>query len=367
MESQMESLSFLPGPVRLHPDIFKDLATFPLSHRTEEFKQIFHDTCNMLSHMTQAKYTALFMGSGTLANEVIAAQLSTLEGKGLVLSNGEFGERLVEQARRFSLDFKHLSFAWGDGFNYSQITDYILQYRPSWVWFVHLETSTGILNNLQQILQVCKQTSTKVCVDCMSSIGNMPLDLLEVYLAAASSGKGLASFNGIALVFSNHIPTVQPSLPKYLDLGYYYTKDKIPFTFSYNLLFALHEELKRTCLKKRFEETARIFDEFSHLLRHYSLRVLGKEQDRVNFIFTLVFKSPDESIDFGDFCAKHHIGVHYKNDYLKVHNWVQIVFMGYHSLEASRRLFDTLLLWHNQKQGIHNHVLEESSKTVCCK
>ncbi len=363
----MESLSFLPGPVKFHPQIFADLATFPLSHRTEEFKQIFHDTCSRLSYLTKAKHTVLLMGSGTLANEVIAAQLSMLKGKGLILSNGEFGERLAEQARRFSLNFEHFSFAWGNSFNYAEVADYMLAHKPAWVWFVHVETSTGILNDLSQILQICKQTNTKVCVDCMSSIGNMPLDLSEVYLAAASSGKGLAGFNGMALVFSNHIPAVQPRLPKYLDLGYYYAKDKIPFTFSYNLLFALHEELKRTCLEERFNETARIAEEFAHLLGRCSVPVLGKKQDRVNFIFTLVFKNPGESMRFGDYCAKRHILVHYKNDYLKARNWVQIAFMGHHSLETSRGLFTTLQLWHNEKRDISNRSLEESPKMVCCK
>ena len=355
----MESLSFLPGPVKLHPRIFADLAAFPLSHRSAEFKVIFHDTCSLLSQMTHAKHTALLMGSGTLANEVIAAQLSTLDGKGLILSNGEFGERLVEQAHRFSLDFEHLSFAWGDSFDYSQLADYILQHKPSWVWFVHVETSTGILNDLSQLLQICKQTGTKVCVDCMSSIGNMPLDLSGVYLAAASSGKGLAGFNGIALVFSNHIPVVQSCLPKYLDLGYYYTKDKIPFTFSYNLLFALHEELKRTSLEDRFKEVADIHQSFLPVIESCALSLLGQESKRVNFIYTLVFNTPGESIRFGDFCTQHHIGVHYQNDYLKARNWVQIVFMGHHSLAETRNLFAVLMLWHKKQQNLVHYCRDE--------
>lgn len=360
----MEIINFLPGPVKFHPDIFKDLATFSLSHRTEAFKQIFNDTCHLLCQMTQAKHTALLMGSGTLANEIIAAQLSTLKGKGLILSNGEFGERLVEQASRFALDFKHLSFAWGTGFDYREIENYILQNKPSWLWFVHVETSTGILNDLPRLVQLCKQTNTKLCVDCMSSIGNMPLDLSEVYLAAASSGKGLAGFNGIALVFSSYIPTLQPGLPKYLDLGYYYAKDKIPFTFSYNLLFALHEELKRTCLKERFRETARICEEFSRLLEGYSLPVLGRAQDRVNFIFTLTFREKGESLRFGDFCAQHNIGVHYKNTYLKARNWVQIVFMGHHSLQSSYNLFEVVSLWHQtQSCSLGKWMGEEPTKT----
>lgn len=202
----MDELTFLPGPVKFHKDIFKDLAVFPLSHRSKKFKKIFSDTCARLTDITKAKNVALFMGSGTLANDVIAAQLSLIKGKGLILSNGEFGERLVDQAQRFNLNFKHIAYSWGQAFDYDNIEKYILQNKPAWVWFVHVETSCGILNNLARFKKICKKTDTKICLDCMSSIGNMSLDLRDVYLAAASSGKGLASFNGIALVFSNYVP-----------------------------------------------------------------------------------------------------------------------------------------------------------------
>ena len=142
----MEQLTFLPGPVKLHKNIFKELAVFPLSHRSEEFKKIFSGTCEQLTAITKAKNVALFMGSGTLANDVIGAQLSELKGKGLILTNGEFGERLVDQAQRFSLNFERFSYPWGQSFDYEKIEKYILQKKPAWVWFVHVETSCGILN-----------------------------------------------------------------------------------------------------------------------------------------------------------------------------------------------------------------------------
>ena len=45
--------------------------------------------------MTKAKHVQLMLGTGTLANDAIALQLRSLKGKGLVLTNGEFGNRLV--------------------------------------------------------------------------------------------------------------------------------------------------------------------------------------------------------------------------------------------------------------------------------
>jgi len=43
--------------------------------------------------LTGARNTEMVLGSGTLANDVVAAQLSLERGPGLILSNGEFGER----------------------------------------------------------------------------------------------------------------------------------------------------------------------------------------------------------------------------------------------------------------------------------
>ena len=43
------------------------------------------------------------MGGGTLANDVVGYQISLLPGRGLILSNGEFGDRLIGQAKRLGL------------------------------------------------------------------------------------------------------------------------------------------------------------------------------------------------------------------------------------------------------------------------
>ena len=55
--------------------------------------------------MTKAKRVQIMLGTGTLANDAIALQLRSLKGKGLVLTNGEFGNRLVGHASRAELRF----------------------------------------------------------------------------------------------------------------------------------------------------------------------------------------------------------------------------------------------------------------------
>ena len=60
--------------------------------------------------MVGCRFAQIFMGSGTMANDVIAAQLKHISGTGLIISNGEFGERLIDHAKSASIDFDHISF-----------------------------------------------------------------------------------------------------------------------------------------------------------------------------------------------------------------------------------------------------------------
>jgi len=90
------AVNFLPGPVMVRREVRRAFEQAPESHRGESFKNDFRQTKKILCELVHAKNAELFMGSGTLANDVIAAQLSLLGERGLTLSNGEFGGRLVE-------------------------------------------------------------------------------------------------------------------------------------------------------------------------------------------------------------------------------------------------------------------------------
>ena len=113
--------------------------------------------------ITKAKFSEVFMGSGTLANDVIAGQLKQLDAKGLILSNGEFGNRIVKNADGFGLNYDLLASDFGQNLDYKAIEKHINQ-NPEieWIWFVHLETSIGLLNDLNKILSIATKKSIKV-------------------------------------------------------------------------------------------------------------------------------------------------------------------------------------------------------------
>src|SRR5215813_8370817 len=96
---QPSAVNFLPGPVTVRREVRRAFEQAPESHRADSFKSEFQVAKQTLCELTRAREAELFLGSGTLANDVIAAQLSLDARSGLILSNGEFGERLVDQAR----------------------------------------------------------------------------------------------------------------------------------------------------------------------------------------------------------------------------------------------------------------------------
>ena len=327
---QPSAVNFLPGPVTVRREVRRAFEQSPESHRASCFKEDFRATQRALCELVRANHAQLLMGSGTLANDAVAAQLSLTSGRGVVVSNGEFGERLIDHARRMRLAFAAVEFEWGRAFDLDIITRALDQSpRPAWLWCTHCETSTGVLNDLAALKALCAARGVKLCVDCMSSIGNVPLDLSGVHLATASSGKGLRAYPGIALVFHQHELKPAPDrLPRYLDLGYFAEQEGIPFTFSSNLLHALHAALRRVDWARRFADLESWSDYARGRLRELGLPLVGDGVSVSPAVVTLALPAAANSVKLGDAMQEAGFLLSYNSEYLRGRNWLQICLMG---------------------------------------
>jgi len=155
---QPSAVNFLPGPVTVRREVRRAFEQAPESHRAESFKQEFQATKRILCELTNAANVELLLGSGTLANDVIGAQLSLIPGQGIVLSNGEFGDRLIDAARRFKLRFDTVEFAWGTPLDLEVVRKQLARVTaPAWLWCAHCETSTGVVNDLTALKALCSE------------------------------------------------------------------------------------------------------------------------------------------------------------------------------------------------------------------
>ena len=177
-----------------------------MSHRSEDFRGQLQRVRKRLCALTGASRAAVMVGSGTLANDAIAASLAASAGAGLVLVNGEFGERLVDHARRAGLRFDVVRQPWGEAFDPMLVAGHARQPGVRWIWAAHCETSTGVLNDLDALRAIAAATGARLCIDAISSIGTARADLRGVHLASCTSGKGLGSLPGLAVVLAGDAP-----------------------------------------------------------------------------------------------------------------------------------------------------------------
>jgi aspartate aminotransferase-like enzyme len=324
-----EAVSFLPGPVSLAPDVRAAFACAPVSHRDGEFLELFRRATDRLCSLVSASHAQILLGSGTLANDVIGGQIALLDAPGVVVSNGEFGDRLIDHARRFQLKFSSVEFPWGDVIHWSGVEDVVTRTGARWLWAVVSETSTGMLNDLNRLKTIARRHHLALCVDCVSAIGAVPVDLTGVYLASGASGKALAAFPGLSIVFRNHDVRPAPDrLPRYLDLGYYAEKGSIPFTHSSNLVTALETALERFDSEAPFEAMAQLSAWLRTRLRALGMRILVPDEHASPAVVTIVPPDGISATTIGDALQRRGWLVAYQSEYLVRRGWFQISLMG---------------------------------------
>jgi len=336
-------VNLLPGPVAVHKVARKVFERTPESHRSDAFLAEFQKARERLCRLVGARHVEILMGSGTLANDTVAAQL-TLETKpGLILSNGEFGERLVDQASRFGLTFDTLKFPWGQTFDLSAIQQFLSR-SPAigWVWFVHNETSTGMLNPLPALQSLCSRAKVKLCADCISSIGMVPVDLKDIHLATCASGKALAGYPGLCMVFYNHSISPSPRLPRYLDLGWSAKHNGIAFTHSSNLVLSLDAAVQNIDFPKKFAALAEVSNWLRHSLREIGFDLVTADSDATPGIITIALPTGTSSTQLGRDLIHAGFLLSYNSDYLRQRNWIQICLMGEYIREKLQLLLTEL-------------------------
>ena len=322
-------INLLPGPVTVKPEVEKAFSIAPISHRSAEFRAMHKEVTDQLKNITHSQQVFLLSGSGTNANDTIAAQLSTSANCGLVISNGEFGERLLEHACRWQLDYIEYRLAWGASLDIETIADLLTANSDvRWVWMVACETSTGINNPWKKIASYCQENGINLCLDAISAIGAAPLSLEQVRFASGVSGKALGAYPGIACVFYNGPPLLPSNcLPRVLDLALYQDTEGIPFTLSSNLLAALSTALTHTDWQVKYARVARLSSKLRQQLRAHDVTLLGQEEEAAAVI-TIVLPGNIDSVALCQVLRRGGYVLSGESSYLIERNWIQICLFG---------------------------------------
>ena len=144
-------------------------------------------------------------GSGSFCVEAMLGSLIPRDAKVLVLANGAYGQRAAKTLRY--LERAHVVLDKGDFLppRGAEVAD-ILAADPaiSHVVAIHCETSSGILNPIQEIADATAAAGRKLLIDSMSAFGALPLDPLKTPFEAVvtSANKCLEGVPGFGLVLA---------------------------------------------------------------------------------------------------------------------------------------------------------------------
>ncbi|MEO6245919.1 MAG: aminotransferase class V-fold PLP-dependent enzyme [Opitutaceae bacterium] len=336
-------LNLLPGPVLTSPEVDAAFTAPAISHRCPAFLDLLAGLRSGLCRLTGARDVQVLAGSGSLGTAVVAAQLALRDTTGLLLSNGEFGERLAGEAKRGGLRFDWMRLPWGDTFDLEQVKAFAARVpRGGWLWFVHHETSTGILNPLDELKQLAADHGLHLCVDCISSIGALPVDLRGVHLATGTSGKGLGAYPGLALVFHDYNPRPEPDrLPGYIDLGHWAAHASAPHTHSSNLMAALATAVTQAT-PERMQRIAANSRWLREALRTRGFTLLAPDHAACAAGITFSVEGPMTAAQLGEELEQRGFALNFRSSHMLARNWIQLSLLGDPPRAALARLLHTL-------------------------
>lgn len=289
-----ERLLLGPGPSLMSPRVMRAMAAPMLSHLDPQFLEIMDDTRERLARVFQApggSFALAVSGTGTAAMEVAVANMVQSGTRVLCVVTGYFGDRLAGMCQRYGGEVRRLDVEWGRACDPDAVKRALAAAAADIVTVVHAETSTGVLNPVQEIAAIAHREGALVIVDAVTSLGGMPLDLAgwELDVVYSCSQKGLGAPSGVApLVFTPRALGRRVACGSfYLDLALledYWIRRKYHHTMCASLIYALREALmmvEEEGLAARWARHERHHQMFVRGLANLQLSLLPPEGERL--------------------------------------------------------------------------------------
>ena len=201
-----DKVLFTPGPLTTSQTV-KQAMLRDLGSRDGEFIGLVKEIRDKLVELGQAdpdQYTAvLLQGSGTFGLEAVVSSTIPPDGKLLVIINGAYGKRLAKIASVLKIDTITLEYPENTTPNLREITDALqADKKITCVSVVHCETTTGIINPIEDIGEAAAKSGATYFVDAMSSFGAVPIDLAGCHIdyLVSSANKCIEGVPGFSFV-----------------------------------------------------------------------------------------------------------------------------------------------------------------------
>ena len=179
-----------PGPSNVAASVLEAMATPLVGHLDPAFLRVLDEVQQGLRELfgTRNEMTLPLSATGSAGMEACLVNLLEAGDEIVVGVAGVFGARMCEVACRAGARVTRVEANPGSILEASAMADAIARVRPKAVAFVHAETSTGVLQPVEQIAAAGRDAGALVILDCVTSLGGVPVALDDWGIDAAYSG-----------------------------------------------------------------------------------------------------------------------------------------------------------------------------------
>lgn len=191
MEMKIEPRTLLgPGPSGVHPRVLQALGYPLIGHLDPQFLELMNNVQDMLRYafQTENRLTIPVSGTGSASMEAAVCNFVEPGDSVLVCVNGYFGERLCDMAGRYGAEVRRLDRTWGEVFTLDEVKAALEEKPAKIVMMVHAETSTGARQPLEGMSGLVHSYGALFLVDCVTSLGGVPLKVDDWGIDIAYSG-----------------------------------------------------------------------------------------------------------------------------------------------------------------------------------
>ena len=294
-----------PGPSTVHPRVLQALSLPVMGHLDPTFFQVMDDVCEMLRMVfhTTNFMTVPISSTGTGAMETACANIIEPGDSMLVCRNGYFGIRLADIAERCGATVHVMDTPWGKAVDPQMLKDELKRHPGlKAVGVVHAETSTGVLSDMKELVDVIHEPGALAIVDAVTSLGGheVRMDDWGIDVCYSATQKCLGAPPGLAPIsLSPAAMDVVAKRPSKVQSFYFNLKDLEAYwnqtrayhhTSPINMTYALREALRMMMeegQENRINRHARVAAALRAGAEALGLSLLAEEGHRLNPLTTL--------------------------------------------------------------------------------
>jgi 2-aminoethylphosphonate aminotransferase len=306
MRAVKRNILLTPGPATTTDSVKYSQVVPDICPREMEFGEVMVYISEELTRLVadpDLYTTVLFGGSGTSAVESMISSSVADHEVVVIVNNGAYGRRMCEIADTYGLQYLEFSSPPDQAIDLDALERCIRtsDRAVSYLAVVHHETTTGLLNDVKAIGQLCRRHQIDMIVDAMSSLAAIPIQMEEMNIAylASSSNKNIQGMAGVAFVIAENskLESLKDKKPRnyYLNLyaqyKFFLETWQMRFTPPVQTLYALKqaiEELKQEGMKERYDRYTKSWETLIRGISRLGLKHIVDEKHHSKIITSII-------------------------------------------------------------------------------